>query len=285
MNMNMHDLAPAGSAAQGEKRAGMSNSEQMFEGKLDRATDRAMKDEHDMEHTQKLSQYADELIQYGRTAGGNKARERLNKELMDGTLLKQKITGKEAVLIDHNISKHIRTTKEIHTKRLDPNFFIPDVIRRPLSDSDPTQPSSFANPEGGPNPQAITTYDHLQADNNHQQVLSDALAKDGGELPRTAQYAVGKKPPKPPPRSVIAEGGKAGGLFDDIEGFLGGEGRHGSGESGAGGMAKDIASFYGPRLPGDIATAVGGVGMKRAAGAVGKKMLGIRAIENMLGKF
>ena len=285
VNMNMQDLAPGSSGALDEKRAGMSDAEQMFEGKLDRATDRALKDERDMQHTSDLATYSDELLQYGREQGGNKAKERIQQELMDGTFLKKKFTGKEAILLNRALDKHIRTQKQIYHGKLDPNFFITDVHRNPVA-SDPSQPSSFANPEGGPNPQAITTYDHMQADNNHQQVVSGSVDKDGGELPRTAQYATGKKPPKLPPRSVIAEGGTGGeGYGADIEKFLSGEGRHGTGDDSWKGRAEDAAAFYGPRLPGMIAEAAGGVGVKRAAGTVGKKLLGLRAIENMLGKF
>jgi hypothetical protein len=281
-NLHRRDLPEGSGAAAAEKRAGMSNAEQMFEGNLDRATDRAMKDERDMEHTSKLAEYSDELIQFGHDKGGNKARERIQQELMDGTFLKKDFTGKEAILLNRMLEKRIRTAKEIHQKRLDPNYYIVDVHKDPTA-SDPTQPASFANPGGGVNPQAITTYEHQNADNNMRQVLDIAGNKEQ-ELPRTAQYANGKKAPKSQ-RSLVETGGSGGSLTEDISGFLEGKGRAGYGESGVKGVAKDIAGFYGPRLPGDIAEAAGGVGVKRIAKSAGKKFLGLRAIENMLGKF
>lgn len=146
--------------------------------------------------------------------------------------------------------------------------------------SDKVKPATILNPGGGP-----TSNDQLRqrTDATATDMDSTIDASAGQAVPRTADYAARRVQKSQP--SQVETGGTGGSVFSDVNAFLEGKGRAGYGESGPKGLAKDIAGFYGPRLPVDLATVLFGV---KGVGKVGKGLKEakkLRSIGNIFGEF
>lgn len=185
------------------------------------------------------------------------------------------------------MARYARLAKQVTS---DEGEFAPDVFQQIL------QPSALAGP---PAPErlarageALTT----QAAQNERQAVTEALQPvpgGPGEAASPALQAEGATDPRDAllrslrqPSQVVRGGrGESGiaGLLADYEAFREGEGRAGYGESGPMGFAKDLAAFYGARLPQDLLTALLAIGTGRAPGV--RQLGDLRAVQNALGRF
>lgn len=266
--------------------AGKSLQDIAFEGRVERA--KAIVDIPERKAREEVAKgkYFDEV--WKRSEYANEVRDSIKEDLERGILKERPdLTLEGLKAVDAAIAKRGRTQMELNKIGRGANALY-KRWDRPIEkgpnagmDQDLSQPATVLNPGGGVNETTKVQQANLKATADAANQLEENVPTERQKMIDFARGKVARQSPT----SKVAPGGKGKGLMEDVSGFLAGEGRAGSGESGATGMAKDIAGFYGPRLPGDIMEAIGGVGVKRGLKRGAKELLKIRAIENMFGKF
>lgn len=282
----LHAIDPTRMGGGGNVGGGKVDSPEMtvFEGKLARAQGIAEKPERDVKRLKARYAYAQTITDYSLEHGATAGLEKIRNELMDGTLGAMGLQPEDAARVEQQLIKNAKTPAQMMKARgLPPEMKIPWTKGgdKPGQAADPALPADVLNPGGGPSVMAQEKVRKSQVEAENMDIVEQGL---GAEIPRTAHYAKGGKAPQP--RSMQDRGGRGkpglGGAIEDALAFTEGEGRYGYGESGPTGLAKDIAAFYGPRVPGMAFSAVlGGKGL----GGIGGKLKGLRSVENALGLF
>lgn len=256
-------------------------AETLFQGRIDQARAIVTKPDRDEKRAVSVQKYFNEV--FDSSPDIRTARQKVEDDLLSGEFKKRGLLLPDVKFVDATLLKRGKTTRELGHTGIDRLFFKPWVRAgdKPGEASDLAEPSTVLNPGGSASETTKVQQDNLLATNEHANALETFLPS---EQPTMLQYARGeaaKKVKKQAGTPQVARGGKAGGLLSDIHGFLEGEGRAGYGESGATGVAKDLTAFYGPRLPGDILTAIGGVGLGKMARKGAKEAMKLRAIDNI----
>lgn len=250
----------------------------LFQGKLDQAKQIIEKPERDEKKAINAQKYFDEL--WDKHKDIHDITEQLKEDWFSGAAKARGLTPD--IMKTLEIAARKRGVKRIEPG-MDRDYYKP-FVSRVTKDGEPAnvgEPASVLNPGGGTEQTTVVKQNEAMAANEAAAGIEATMPT---ERKTTYDYARGKVK-RQGGTAKVARGGKGKGVMEDISGFLEGEGRAGYGESGPVGVAKDLAAFYGPRLPGDIMSAIGGLGTGKLVAKGAKAATGIRAIENMLGKF
>lgn len=182
-DLNMHDTSRTQDAANPPAPANM--AEAAFEGKVSQLRSLMGKEDRSYKHATDLNKYVDELMTTGKAIGANKVRDKLQQDLYGGELQKRGITPAESNAIDKMIVDRARNAKEIHKKKLNPDYYLPWDVVHPNA-PDPAQPESVANPGGGVTPQGMVMAKAVKSDTEHQAMLDSTQQQ---EIPRTLKWA------------------------------------------------------------------------------------------------
>lgn len=276
------------SGSEGPEAAGykpQSPEELLFQGKIDQAQAIAGKPERTEAKEKAVQTYLSDL--FDNNPDIRSMRNQMEKDFMSGDAKAKGLDMKDMRVVDTVLAKRGKTPGELTHPGIDKMFYKPWVApgAKPGQAADIAEPASLLNPGGGTSTQTQLNQDQMMAKQKAGQGIDATIPT---EQTTAYQYAKGKVA-KQAGRSQVETGGSGEpgmkGTLHDMSDFLEGKGRAGYGESGPVGMAKDVAAFYGPRMPGDILAAVSGAG---AGGAIGKGIQGakkLRAVENMFGLF
>lgn len=283
--------APGGSfgrigAGQDSTELGSKTPEDLiYEGRLAEARTIAGKPDRDEARAKVLKTYFDE--KWDKHDNISDMRKEVEDDFMSGSAKKRGLDMKDLKFVEGMMMKRGKTSMEMTKPGIDRTYFKPWTKRsRPGEAADLAEPASVVNPGGSIPMKDRVQQDNFMAGQQASQAINESMPQEQTTM---AQYAKGGKAKLRQQPSQVVTGGKGqsgvGGILKDINAFTEGEGRAGYGESGALGFMKDVGAFYGPRLPGDIASAtLGGVTGKLATKGA-KALGGIRAIENMFGLF
>jgi len=250
----------------------------LFEGRLDQARQIAERPERQEKQAKAVTEVFNDVFE--NSPDIRTARKTMEEMFMSGEAKKRGLSLADIKFIDKTLLKRGKTSMELTKPGIDRLFFKPWVKAgaKPGQAADQAEPASVVNPGGGTTETMKLQQKNMLATNDAAGGIEETLPK---EQPTMYKYAKGGAAPNRGGR------GKPGmkGAIEDVGAFLQGEGRAGYGESGPVGFAKDVAAFYGPRLPGDILSAVGGLGAGKIAARAAKPLTKLRAIENMFGTF